>query len=130
MKILISQAKQLKGGTNTHLAIEEIIRVHEGQSANPKFAILITDGLSAYPNFTLLKAQEAANKGITMISVGIRGSKYTAAEWATMENELLRIANNNPAHKFIVTDFSQMVGILPALNQLICTRMYKKIYEV
>lgn len=127
MKILLAAAPMEKVGTRTDLAIEQaILRLNKAPAipSNPKFAVIVTDGKSAKPGLTLTQAMAANAQGITILAVGIRNSRYTSTEWQTMEDELLRIANNITEHVLVATNFNEMMAILPKMNSLICTRKY------
>ena len=119
----ISNTVQPVGGTNTHLGLMEMITMfmNQGRSVNgnpvPQVAITLTDGLSFQPTMTNQKAQEARDKGIHMIAVGVGDGINFPGGIA----ELQRIASDPVAsNTFVADDFEGASQQLNAIKDAAC----------
>jgi len=68
----------------------------------PDIAIVITDGLSRFPQLTRLQSERAKNESITMFAIGIGND--------TEEHELEAIASG-PQFKFSVGDYAALLKL-------------------
>jgi collagen type VI alpha len=108
LKRQIESVKYLRGLTNTSEAIRFVRQYgfREGVSrpGAVKIAIVMTDGISRYPQATMKQSELARKENITIFAIGI-GNKVD-------KTELKRIANDpNSKHLFHVSDFNGLHAI-------------------
>lgn len=111
-----------RGGTNTHLAIEELTR--RGFSAlsgarsisqgHPRVGILVTDGQSNDPPKTVNASLRAHAASITMFAVGVGEQNIDA-------RELRAIASDpNCFHMMILANFKEFDSLKYAIGKKTC----------
>ena len=114
-----------KGGTNIGAGIAQAIDEFNSPNYinnNRKFIILLTDGYSQYPAYDIAEAQQAANQGITIYTIGM-GMPDDAT--------LTTIANMTGGNYTKVTSLQQLVNTYSAIanNQTdIAGSDYKPVY--
>ncbi|KAI8767689.1 collagen alpha-1(XII) chain [Biomphalaria glabrata] len=106
-----------KSGTHTHKALMEVLEKKMfdteagGRDDAPNIVIVITDGLSTYPEKTKLAAKELKSRNIITIAIGI-GLRQSTQE--------LGVIASDPSLVFNVTDFSVLSGIAKDLVRKTC----------
>ncbi|XP_067666686.1 uncharacterized protein [Haliotis asinina] len=118
LKSSILRMRKRNGGTSTHLAIQEagdtLFNTSTGARPNAKrVAVLLTDGVSSMPNYTVFAAQKARDLGITFFSVGVGNINKV---------ELASIASKpNCTHVFVLNNFQEIDSLLYQLKDSSCT---------
>ncbi|XP_046559765.1 coadhesin-like [Haliotis rubra] len=115
----INSLSQPSGGTSTHLGIRRgMLLLNQDTSGIPRVMVVITDGISNFPEQTAAAAAEAKNSGITMFAVGVNG--ITVPSFVQrFQAEILSIASSN-ATAFQITDFDSLNTSLNGITQDIC----------
>ncbi|KAK0050622.1 collagen alpha-1(XII) chain [Biomphalaria pfeifferi] len=116
-KAILSIKYPYLSGTHTHKALKEILSQKMfgteagGRDKAPNIVIVVTDGLSTYPEKTKLAVQEVKSQNITIVAIGI-GPHQSKAE--------LGIIASDPSLVFSVTEYSVLYRIEKDLSKTAC----------
>lgn len=108
--------------TYTHLGIQASRDIFQRQARAglPKVLIIITDGLSRFPDRTFEEATKAKQEGILIITVGVasRNEEFTPEA----VEELMSISSSE-ALMFLVQTFDDLPSVEITLAQTICGKV-------
>ncbi|XP_071100024.1 SCO-spondin-like isoform X1 [Haliotis cracherodii] len=109
-------------GTFTHLGIRRAKALLDAEtSGNPHIMIVMTDGLSNYPDDTKAAALETKNSGIRVFAVGVNPLlNFPSSPYKRRyEQELVDIASDNST-AIQIEDFSNLLNTVQEIVQSLC----------
>lgn len=105
------------GGTQTHRALQLMLKSFSDEVNNPKIAIIVTDGASFEPDETRKAAAEAKAAGVVMFVIGV-GDDVNPHETSSMSSD------PDGRYLFQVTDFRALESIGDQFHGRNCSRKF------
>ncbi|XP_067654843.1 SCO-spondin-like isoform X1 [Haliotis asinina] len=121
----IRAVRHPSSGTFTHLGIRRARALLDSDlSGNPHIMIVMTDGLSNYPDDTRAAAAEAKSSGIRVFAVGVNPllNFPTSPYKQRYEQELIDIASDNST-AIQIENFDNLAATVQAIVQSLCNEI-------